>query len=161
MTQIKNIFQCPRCDHDITSIGTTTSCPSCGLPLGNSHVDPYTPPYTFTEQHTKLEDTEQYVKTLTDLNINKANNIVNDALTIFETIAGKNTSVSGIGSLVRMGIRIGEIAKAYDNFLSVGGKHVPSYFIKTPPGESNVTETIGDGKKPSSSPSDPSSVRMG
>jgi hypothetical protein len=125
---IKTIFSCPRCDNGITSIETTTKCPSCGLPLGKYNDDPYTPPLTFTEQHEKHRDTKLHVKAITELPIEKANSIMNDALSIMELIAGKKENTSGISMLIGMGIKIGEIAKAYDAYLTAGGKHVPSFY---------------------------------
>lgn len=141
MANIQTLFLCPRCDEGITSIGTTTSCPSCGLPLGKQEALPYTPPFTFTEQHEKYQDTNTYVEVLRDLPIHKANSIMNDALTLIELISGKNTSTTDIRNLVGMAIKIGEIAKSYDAFLTSGGKHTPSFFLKqtTPPsGDPNV-----------------------
>ena len=105
-------------------------------------VAPYTPPYTLTEQHEKYLDSKTYVEVLLDLPINKANSIMNDALSLIEVLAGKNTSTSDIRNIVGMAIKVGEIAKAYDQFLSVGGKHVPSFF-QTP--ATQTTETaLGD-----------------
>jgi hypothetical protein len=37
-----------------------------------------------------------------------------------------------------MAIKIGEIAQAYDAFLTAGGKHVPSFFIKSTATQSGV-----------------------
>ncbi len=126
--QIQNVFLCPRCEEGITSIAKTTACPSCGLPLGKQLSDTYTPPYTLTEQHEKLAAKEDYVKFLMDLPTHKANSIMNDALSLIEVVSGKNNSTADIRNLVSMAIRIGEIAKAYDAFLSAGGKHTPSFF---------------------------------
>lgn len=126
--QIQSVFLCPRCEEGITSIAKTTECPSCGLPLGKQLSDTYTPPYTLTEQHEKLGAKEDYVRFLTDLPTNKANSIMNDALSLIEVVSGKNNSAADIRNLVSMAIRIGEIGKAYDAFLSVGGKHTPSFF---------------------------------
>lgn len=131
MTIIQTIFVCPRCEENITSIDTAAKCPSCGLPLGHSEVEPYTPPYTFTEQHHKLQDAKLLASVLADLDTNKMNSIVNDALSIFETISGKNCDTPDISTVMKMGMRIGEIAKAYDSYLMAGGKHVPAFFVKT------------------------------
>ena len=138
--QVSGVFICPRCEEGVSSIETTTECPSCGLPLGKKELAPYTPPYTFTEQHEKFKDSESYVGALIHLPINKANSIMNDALSLIEVIAGKNTPTADIRNIVSMAISIGEIAKAYDAFLSSGGRHVPTFFIKTTTstGDSNV-----------------------
>ena len=136
---IQNTFHCPRCEEGITSINNTAECPACGLPLGTQNLAPYTPPYTFTEQHEKFKSTKAYVETLVSLPINKANSIMNDALSLIEIVAGKNTPTTDIRNIVKMAIKIGEIAKAYDEFLSAGGKHVPSFFTETAQtGESDV-----------------------
>jgi hypothetical protein len=127
---ISNLFICPRCEEGITSIETATACPSCGLPLGKQNVPPYTPPFTFTEQHDRLKDTEHLTITLADLPIEKANSIMNDALLLMETLPGKNTTPPGIRQMVKLAIRIGEIASAYEKYLEAGGKHFPSLFIK-------------------------------
>jgi hypothetical protein len=128
--QIKVCFQCPRCEAGITSIENTVSCPGCGLPLGKQPVSPYSPPYSFSEQHLKYTNTELLLDVLSGLPIEKANSIMNDALLIIENIAGKKTPVEGISLLVRMAIRIGEIAKTYEEFLTAGGKHFPSFLAQ-------------------------------
>lgn len=127
---IKSVFLCPRCEEGITSIEITASCPNCGLPLGKQALDPYTPPYTFSEQNEKYLHREQLLNVLENLPIEKANSIVNDALLIIENIAGKKTRVEGIRTLMGMAIRIGEVATAYENFLKAGGRHYPSFFIQ-------------------------------
>jgi hypothetical protein len=130
MAQIKWCYACPRCGAGITSLESTTRCPDCALPLGKQDLDPYTPPYTFSEQHEKYRDTEKLVTTLAELPIEKANSILNDALLSLENIAGKKTHISDISLVVKMGKRIGKIAVAYENFLGTGGKHHPSFFTK-------------------------------
>lgn len=138
MAQVSSLYVCPRCEEGISAIKQIVSCPSCGLPLGKQTQAPYTPPYTLTEQHQKYQDTKQYVQALQDLRIEKANSIMNDALSLIEIVAGKNTPIADIRNLIEMAIRIGDIAKAYDAFLIAGGKHIPSFYIKqTSPGESN------------------------
>ena len=127
---IKQIFLCPRCENGITSVESTTSCPSCGLPLGKQLLDPYVPPYSFSEQHLKYTNTELLLDVLSSLPIEKANSIMNDALLVIENIAGKKTPVEGISLVVKMAIRIGEIAKAYEDFLTAGGKHFPSFLAQ-------------------------------
>jgi hypothetical protein len=131
MAVIKRVFLCPRCEEGISSIETTTSCPSCGLPLGKQALEAYTLPYTLSEQHLKYINSEKLIDVLAVMPIDKANNIANDTLIIFENLAGKRTRVEDIRILVKLGIRIGEIAKAYEQFLEAGGKHHPTHFIKT------------------------------
>lgn len=127
---ILHVFLCPRCEEGITSIQTATACPSCGLPLGKHPVAPYTPPYTFTEQHHRFKEVETLSRTLADLPIDKANSIMNDALLLMETLSGKNTPTKGIRDMVKLAIRVGEIATAYEKYLEAGGKHFPAFFIK-------------------------------
>lgn len=128
---IQLCYICPRCDHALASIDNVTACPSCGLPLGKQDVDPYTPPYTLSEQHYKYLNSDRLVSVLADMPIEKANNIMNDALIIIENVAGKKTRVEGIRELMQMAIRIGEIASAYEKFLQAGGRHHPTHHIKT------------------------------
>ena len=164
MAHIQNLFVCPRCENGITSIKTTTSCPECSLPLGNMEIPSYSTPWSFTEQHEKFQDKELYLKTLMDLPITKVNSILNDALSVMEVIAGKKTQVSDMRTVMEIGMRIGEIAKAYDAFLQAGGKHVPGFFIKsTPqPGDTNDnSETTGSSQQASTSSANDASPRLG
>ena len=128
--QVKLCYLCPRCDAGITSLETTFACPACGLPLGKQHQDPYTPPYTFTEQHEKFKEREKLLDVMSGLPIDKTNSIMNDALLIIETISGKNNPVTDIREMVQLGKRIGEIAVAYEKYLEAGGKHYPSLLFK-------------------------------
>jgi len=127
---IKGVFVCPRCEEGISSIETTISCPGCGLPLGKQPTEAYALPYTLHEQHLKYTDTNRLLSVLATMPIEKANNIANDALLIIENIAGKMTAVEDIRVLVGLCIRIGEVAKAYEQFLQTGGRHYPTYQIK-------------------------------
>ena len=129
MAIVQSIYQCARCESEIVAISTTVECPACGLPLGKYHDDPYTPPLTFTEQHIKHRDTKRFVTVLSELSVEKANSIINDALSVMESIGGKKCEISGIRTMIEMSVRIGEIAKAYDAFLQAGGKHIPSYYL--------------------------------
>lgn len=152
---VQHIFSCPRCDSDIVDIKTTTSCPSCGLPLGKQDQLPYTPPYTLTEQHEKYRDPRTHVETFLNLPIEKANSIMNDALSLISVVAGKNTPTADIRKLVEMAIQIGEVARAYDSFLKAGGRHVPSFFIETTSsGAPNEPETTRAREHPPASPPD-------
>jgi hypothetical protein len=68
--------------------------------------------------------------------------MMNDSLNIIETIPAKNVRASDIRYLVMMAIRIGEIASKYHEYLEVGGKHVPSLYIKDGGASDASTEGI-------------------
>ena len=125
--QVSVCYVCPRCSAGITSLEHTVSCPGCGLPLGIQKNDPYTPPYTLTEQHEKYRQPDALLDALAQLPTEKMNNIINDALLILENIGGKKTHVSDIRLAVQMGVKIGKIAEAYEIFLENGGKHYPTH----------------------------------
>jgi hypothetical protein len=82
-----------------------------------------------------------------DLPVDIANNIMNDALHIVQTIPAKKVRVSDIRTLMRMAIQIGDIARKYEEFLLAGGTHTPDLFIKV--GEDDESTTNGNGAKTS------------
>jgi hypothetical protein len=137
---IKHIFQCPRCENDVTSFETVMQCPICGLPLGKMEAEPYTAPYTLSEQHLKFKDSLKYAKALAELPPDKALSILNDALNIVENIGGTKSPSEDIRNMVKMAMRIGRIASAYDHFIQAGGKHAPALLKQQQ--EPNEPETV-------------------
>ena len=105
-------------------------------------------PTTITEQTASVNDREAHIAFVLSVPIDIANDMMNDALNIIETIPGKKVKASDIRSLMGMAIRIGKIATKYQEFLEVGGTHTPELFIKTT-GDQNESQTTGDGTKTS------------
>lgn len=130
---IKLIFECPRCKESIMASSRPDTCPACKYDFGSllppKEVNGYQLPYTLTEQHLKLQNSLAYNEFVMGLPIEKANDILNDALNIIQLLGGKKSSVSDIRSLVQMGLKIGEVTEAYDTFLRAGGIHAPDLLL--------------------------------
>jgi hypothetical protein len=130
--EIKIVLLCPRCQEGITSKTPLLKCPKCEYPLG-AHVgsDKYVLPMTLTEQRAKLNSSDcDQLDVLINMDKDKMYSIVNDCLIVLETLPGKKCSLSDIRPVIEMALKIGAIAKAYDDFLRAGGKHTPSIIIK-------------------------------
>lgn len=123
---IHNIYVCPRCDHEVTSPKPGTSCPECGLILGGKNGGTYQPPMPLSEQHSRLQNDGLHLHIVLGLRPEKCRDMFEDVVNILETLPAKKASLTDISPLVEMGIRIGEMAKAYREFLAAGGKHVPA-----------------------------------
>lgn len=128
--EIKTLYECPHCKSSLLSEKRPEVCPSCNYEFSAGTVQRYRYPHTLSEQHEAINNAMQFHTVIADMPIAKANFIVNDALNIIKTLPAKNVRVSDIRSLVTMAIQIGEIAKKYQEYLEVGGTHVPSLFIQ-------------------------------
>jgi hypothetical protein len=105
-------------------------------------------PTTITEQTAVINDRVAHIAFVLSMPIDIANDVMNDALNIIETIPGKKVKASDIRTLMGMAIKIGEIAKKYEEFLQAGGTHTPELFIKTS-GDQNESQKTGDGTQAS------------
>ncbi len=139
---VKNVFVCPRCEEGITAEKRPAKCPSCKFDF-SAGVRGYVPPITYAEQLEKLQDPRGHTEALLGIDINKMNDMLNDALNIVETLPAKKVKVSDIRTAVGLAIRIGKIAEAYHKFLEEGGKHTPSLLL--PSGGSNELPKKSDG----------------
>lgn len=141
---IRYTYMCPRCGEGINSDKLSLSCPTCELVLGFKNLEkPYTPPYTLTEQHYKYADKLLHVETFLTLSKEKMFSMMNDALSIVETLPAKKGAYSDIRFLLGMAIRIGKMAEAYEKFLVDGGKHVP-HIVAEYASKSNTNTTSPD-----------------
>ena len=136
--EIRHIYQCPRCDSGVTATASTTECPQCGLALGvQAGGRGFNPPLTLFEQQIHRNDKAGHLRALLELPHEKVMAVLQDALNIMEAIAVKKASATDIRSVVELGTRIGDIAKAYDAFIHAGGRHTPAIFLaieaETPP----------------------------
>jgi hypothetical protein len=95
--QIKTIYECPRCEEIIPGETKPEHCPECGADLMDTEEElrGYSYPVTMTEQHIKFKEDALFYDALIMMPITKANDIMNDALFLMETIAAKNVPVSG------------------------------------------------------------------
>lgn len=125
---IENIFVCPKCDHAEPAAVKPRYCKECGYSFIENDFSKYYNPITLTEQFTKLKDVEGLRDAVLDLPLEKAISILEDAKSIVETIGGRKDRTMDIRPLVECAIRIGGIAKAYDDFLRAGGRHIPSLY---------------------------------
>lgn len=132
---IKGIYECPKCHEPISSSQRPDFCPSCHYDFSEvEDLKHYRYPLTLTEQNAKLDDgrgSRLLYDAVIDMPIDKAKDMLNDAFFILQTISAKNTPVSDIRDLIKLGIRIGEVARTYENFLKASGKHVPDLYIKS------------------------------
>lgn len=129
--EVKHVLLCPRCQEGITSNSRVLDCPKCGYALGaQTGSQRYEPPYTLTEQKTKLNASDiEHMEAVLGLSVDKSAAILNDAFLILETLTGKNVKIEDIRPLIEIGLRIGKVAEAFDGFIRAGGKHVPSYYV--------------------------------
>jgi hypothetical protein len=125
-THINYARTCPRCEEGINSSELNIKCPTCGFQLG-PEVPRYQYPLTMCEQHQKYVDGPAHLELLMSMPHEKAMSIINDSLNIVETASAKNGSVSEIRDMLGIAMRVGEVAKAYLDYLNAGGKHVPDY----------------------------------
>jgi len=144
MTSIKNTYVCPRCDEGISSTNKPDYCPACGFHM-SAEVDTFFLPHTVSEQMERINDKIAHADFVVNLPISNAKNMMNDALHIIQTIGGKKVLPSDIRELVGMAIRIGEVAKKYEEFLAAGGSHTPGLFIVS--GEKHEQQQNTDGGK--------------
>ena len=150
---IKLIYECPRCNESVIADSRPDTCPGCKFDFGGqglvqtaSPPDYYQIPYTLTEQHLRLQNTQAFNSFIMELPKDKANDILNDALSVIQLLAGKKAKVSDIRFLVQMGIQIGEVAKAYDNYLRSGGLHAPELLLPLSEREPNEPKQNRDGE---------------
>lgn len=141
--KIKGAYQCPHCEEVINSSRRPKVCPGCNYDFG-SVISDYKYPHTLREQFEKLNDKPAFYDTVINMPIEKANAIMNDALNIIETISAKNVQVSDISQVIRMSIKIGQIATKYHEYLAEGGKHAPALFMVE---EKDELPASGDGEK--------------
>lgn len=141
---IKNIYTCPRCDEGITASSKPDFCPGCGFKL-SGNVDSFTVPHTIAEQSERLTNKTEHVQFVLNLSMDAATNIMQDALHIIQTIGGKKVLASDIRNLMGLAIKIGDVAKKYEEFLGAGGSHTPGLFITS--GETNELQQAADGSK--------------
>lgn len=129
--EIKHVLLCPRCQEGITSSSRVLDCPKCGYSLGaQTGVQAYQPPFTLTEQKTKLNASDiDHLEAVLGLSVDKSAAILNDAFLILETLTGKKVKIEDIRVLVEIGLRIGKVSEAFDGLIRAGGKHVPSYYV--------------------------------
>lgn len=137
MAKIKHVYTCPRCEESITADGKPKQCPGCNYYFPLIADGGFTIPNTITEQAERVPDSFAHRNFVLKLPISVANNIMNDALNVIETIPGKKVKVSDIRNLMGMAIRIGEIAKKYEDFLLAGGVHTPELFLTPSSGDPN------------------------
>ena len=127
--KIENIYVCPKCDYATTGQLKPKFCRECGYSFIENAFDTYTTPITITEQLAKLNNLEGARDAILNLTQDKALSILDDALKIMETIGGRKTPTVDIRPIVDRAIIIGQIGKAYDEFILAGGKHVPHLYI--------------------------------
>jgi hypothetical protein len=125
---IKQIYTCPQCGESITSTKRPDHCPKCNYSFGEEGVE-YKLPLTMNEQRSKFQDDRDFYEAILTMPLEKANNIMNDALNIAELLPAKNSSQTDIRNLVEMAIKLGSIAQRYKDFLAAGGIHVPTLFL--------------------------------
>lgn len=130
MAKIKLVYTCPRCEEGITAVSKPEICPGCGAKFPATGSGGFMTPITITEQEARISDDIARTKFVLSLPLDTANNILNDALTIMQTLPGKKVKKSDIRIIMGIANRIGEIAKAYEQFLIAGGAHTPELFIK-------------------------------
>jgi hypothetical protein len=131
VAKIKSVYQCPRCQESLTASERPEHCPKCGFEFDSAaETATYVYPRTLSEQHEQLADVAAFTDACLAMPITKANDILNDALTVIRTLPAKNVAVSGIRDLIEMGIRIGEMAEKYKEFLEAGGAHVPDLVLR-------------------------------
>jgi hypothetical protein len=155
MAKIKHIYTCPRCEESLTADEKPKQCPACQYHFPLVDDGGFTIPNTITEQSERILDSYAHRRFVLQLPIAVANNIMNDALNVIETIPGKKVRVSDIRNLMGMAIRIGEIAKKYEEFLLAGGTHAPELFLSSsgdPNHESATTRPREKATAPKPSP---------
>lgn len=129
MASIRTLYECPHCENQLLDSKRPEKCPACGYSFGEPG-DEFKYPVTLSEQLERIKNTKAHYRSILNMPIDKANNIVNDALNILETIPAKKVPTSDISYLIGMAIKIGDIAEKYHEYLAAGGKHVPSLFVK-------------------------------
>lgn len=145
MAKIKMIFTCPQCEESMTAFEKPEICGGCGAKFPAIGSGGYVEPITIEEQYQRLQDDSGKLKFILNLPIESCNNIMNDALNIMQTVSGKKIDVSGIRILMGLAIKIGEIAKAYETYLSTGGAHTPGLLMTT--GAKNEPTKTGNGEE--------------
>ena len=141
--KIENIYVCPKCDYATPGSKKPRYCTECGYSYIENNFSTYTSPVTITEQLKKLNNLEGARDAILGLTQDKALSILDDALKIVETLAGRKTKAVDIRTIVERAIAIGEVAKAYDAYIKAGGKHVPSLFINNDNNEEIKNESDG------------------
>lgn len=145
--KIKNTYVCPKCEEGVTADEKPTHCPACRAKFPAPGYAGFEDPVTITEQQERIKDEAAHMAFVVDLPVDIANNIMNDALNIIQTIPVKKVKVSDIRTMMRMAIQIGEVARKYEEFLLAGGTHTPDLFIKV--GEDDESTTNRDGAQAS------------
>lgn len=131
MAKIKNIVTCPRCEESLVAEHIKPEyCPACGWKF-SKEISSFEIPETITAQLNRLQDKKKHVQFVLDLPVQVASNILNDALHILQTISGKKVPASDIRDIVGMAIRIGDVAKKYEEYLAAGGSHTPGLLLTT------------------------------
>ena len=141
MTNIKQIYTCPKCEESITSPNKPNHCPGCGYKFSLEGLVDFFLPTTVTEQAERIGDDKEHKQFLLEMPISSACNIMQDALNIIEIIPGKKVKVTDIRTIMGMAIKIGEVAKKYEDFLAAGGTHVPGLFITSGESENEQQAT--------------------
>jgi hypothetical protein len=152
MAKIKNVYTCPRCEEGITSDEKPEKCPGCGAKFPALGTSGFAEPVTISEQRQRLGDEVAHRRFVLSLKMEVANDIMNDALNIIQTIPVKKVPVADIRDLVGMAIRIGEIATKYHEFLAAGGTHTPELFIKKSGDTNGNAKTVHGGPPPTREP---------
>ena len=149
MANIKNTYICPRCEEGISAVEKPEVCPNCHFKLAMPGSGGFAVPTTIAEQQERIGDKKAHTEFILSLHIDTANNIMNDALNIIQTIPSKKVRTSDIRNLMGMAIQIGDIARKYEEFLKVGGAHTPELLIIS--GDDNEQSANGNGEKTTSS----------
>jgi hypothetical protein len=145
MARILQTYECPHCSAPLTAVKRPDKCPGCGYDFGEA-INEYKYPVTLFEQSERLLRPHAHLDAVIAMPVEKALSVLNDALHILETLSAKNVPLLDIRELVQRGIRIGNIATKYDEYIQAGGKHVPSLFIKE--GDKDVVQKTASGEGP-------------
>lgn len=151
MALVKQCYECPHCHEPITASRRPEKCPNpkCGYDFGEA-ANEYKYPVTLREQLERMNSKNAHLDAVIAMSVDKALFILNDALNILETVSAKNVPASDIRNLIAIGIRIGNIATKYNEYIEAGGRHVPALFLKE--GDKNEpVSTKPNGKGPSGS----------
>lgn len=136
MTKINQVSVCPACEAELPN-PKPDSCPSCRYRLTPHETENYgTPDYVYSQYRSHLDRAKNepgIVDKTGKLNREVLEFIVNmaetdkvdaamDAALIFDTVAISTMTSLQLKRLVKIGISIGEKAKAIDAFIKAGGK---------------------------------------
>ena len=144
--KIGAVYECAHCGEPMTSEKRPARCSTCGYSFGEPGTE-YKPPMTLSEQHERINNKKEHFAAILNLPNEKALAILNDALNIIETMSAKKVKASDIRYLVQMGIKIGQIATKYDEFIQAGGMHGPELVANE--GETNEPKKTSSGAEPS------------